>query len=143
MKNKLEEFGCNIRIPSHDFIWYEDPNNITNNDLLKFLKMKQIKLASSILLEFDDANPTIEEFKCFEQHKMFNLENKLNDQKIYEIENGSDDVGASHHIIKKYNDRIIKCNGDIYVNTENEWVSNDKDVHNTLHNMIADTDTRY
>jgi hypothetical protein len=40
MKNKLEEFGCNIRIPSHDFIWYEDPNNITNNDLLKFLKMK-------------------------------------------------------------------------------------------------------
>ncbi len=38
MKNKLEEFGCIIRIPSHDAIWYEDPNNITNNDLLKILK---------------------------------------------------------------------------------------------------------
>jgi hypothetical protein len=32
---------------------------------------------------------------------MFYLENKLNDKKFYEIENGSDDVGASDHIIKK------------------------------------------
>ena len=144
MKNKLEDFGCILRIPIHDAIWYEDPNDITNDDLLILLKNEISKELDMIIpLDFDDVNPTADDFKWFEEHKKFYIENKLNHGKFYEIENGSDDIGASCHIIKKYTDRLIKCKGVVYVNIENVWVSGEKDVNNALHNMIADTDIRY
>jgi hypothetical protein len=144
MKNKLEELNCIIRIPIHDAIWYEDTKNITNDELLKILKDEiHNELGMTIPLDFDDVNPTSDDLKWFEEHKKFYLENKLNNKQFYEIENGCDDIGAANHIIKKYNDRFIKCGGFLYVNIDNIWVSSEKDVHDVLHNMVAETDIRY
>ena len=144
IKNKLEEFGCITSIPIHDATWYQDPNNITNDDLLNILETEiRNELDMIIPLDFDDVNPTSDDIKWFEEHKKFYLENKLNENKFYEIENSSDDIGASNHIIKKFNDRLIRCEGVVYVNVENIWVSSDKDVNFALHNMIANTDIRY
>ena len=142
LKNKLEEYGNIIRVPIHDAVWFEEINKV--DDLLTVLKDEISKeLDMSIPLDYDDVNPTDEDIKWFEEHKKFYIDNKLNNKKFYEIENGSDDVGASHHIIKKYNDRLMKCEGILYVNVNNIWLSNDKDVKNALHNMIEETEIRY
>ena len=142
LKNKLEEYGNITRVPIHDANWFEEINKV--DDLLTVLKDEISKeLDMSIPLDYDDVKPTDEDIKWFEEHKKFYIDNKLNNKKFYEIENGSDDVGASHHIIKKYNDRLMKCEGILYVNVNNIWLSNDKDVKNALHNMIEETEIRY
>ena len=143
MKNKLEEFGCIIRIPIHDAVWYEDPNNITNDDLIKILQ-DQIKKELNLIipLDFDDTQITDDDKRWFENHKQFYKDTaEIKDYCV--IENGNDDIGASNHIIAKFYDRLIVCEDKLYVNTNNIWVSNENDVEKVLHNFIANTDIRY
>ena len=143
MKNKLEELGCIIRIPIHDAIWYEDPNNITNDELINLLQ-EEIKkeLNLNIYLDFDDTQITDDDKKWFENHKQFYKDN-TDIKNYYVIENGNDDIGASNHIISKFYDKLIICENKLYVNINNIWVSNDNDVEKVLHNFIANTDIRY
>ena len=53
--------------------------------------------------------------------------------------NGGDDTKASHIVIKKYGKYYVKCDGILYINRENIWISDKNEVRDLLYKHIQDT----
>ena len=59
------------------------------------------------------------------------------------IDNANDDVGASEIVINHYRDILIICKGVLYINDNNIWISNEKQVDKLLINMIGQLDIKF
>jgi hypothetical protein len=59
------------------------------------------------------------------------------------IDNANDDVGASEIVINHYRNILIICKGILYINDNNIWISNEKQVDKLLINMIGQLDIKF
>ena len=56
------------------------------------------------------------------------------------IDGANDDIGASEIVVNHYKDKLIICKGVLYVNDNDIWVLNEKQVNNLLIDMIGKLD---
>jgi len=139
MYQYLESKGCVIRIPLHDGIWFEDSNNICNNEFLDELSQEIFnKLGLNIPLDYEETKANDDDLKWFNNHKAFyDIYNDNKDiDKIF-IDGSNDDEGASKIVIEKFGKNIIRCNSSILVKYGNAWTFEEKDVDRILANMVV------
>jgi hypothetical protein len=73
----------------------------------------------------------------------------LNYQKGYEttfedtfvIESG-DDMTAAEYVLEKYRHLMKKCGGRMFINNDGIWTDDDKQIQDTLFNMVSNLDIR-
>lgn len=66
-------------------------------------------------------------------------ENTFDDTFVIEA---NDDASAGDYVIKKYKHLLKKCSGRIFINNNGVWTDNDKQIKNTLINLISKLDIR-
>jgi hypothetical protein len=59
------------------------------------------------------------------------------------IESSNDDIGAADIVAIHYKDILVKCNGSFYINYDNIWINNPKQVDDLLSAMISKLDIKY
>jgi hypothetical protein len=59
------------------------------------------------------------------------------------IESSNDDIGAADIVAIHYKDILVKCNGSLYINYDNIWINNPKQVDELLSAMICKLDIKY
>ena len=67
---------------------------------------------------------------------------KLTEKQVL-IESANDDIGASKIVVEHYKQSLVICNGVLYVNHNNIWVGNEKQVDKILIEMIGQLDIKF
>ena len=97
-----------------------------------------------IPLDYENTNPTEDDLKWYAQQKEFyekHNETKHTDKNItYAYD---DDECASRIVIKKYHDKLIRCENVILVMNDHCWVYEKDDVNRFFSNMIKDSNIHF
>ena len=141
----VQSFGCIERARIHDGILYDDPNDISNDELLDNINKKVMnELGLNIPFAYENMHPTEDDIKWYNQHKDFLLSQNPNCEE-YIIETGYD-RDAAEYVIKKHKGMYKSCKGEYFVKHNNIWISsksNPENFKNIIENHIADTNIIY